>query len=437
MGSSCEDSFVATIFLFTTYQNNMKAITCLMKETEVPYFHNFSLFFLFIKNFSLRLLLLFICIIAISGFASAQNDAYTYYFDGDGDGYGKTNSPITSSSPTPAAGYAKLDGDCNDGNASINPGATEICGDGIDNNCDGQIDEGCTVSYTYYFDGDGDGYGKTNSPITSSSPTPPAGYAKLDGDCNDGNASVNPGATEICGDGIDNNCDGQIDEGCTVSYTYYFDGDGDGYGKTNSPITSSSPTPPSGYAKLDGDCNDGNASVNPGATEICDGIDNNCDGKSGTITFTAGSTKQNISISIIGDKTVEPDEMFKVNLSNAVNASIVKGIGTGTILNDDGVTAISSASLQINNNTSERSVKISPNPVSSILRVDLSGYTGNVTMQLVSLQGKTLKQEKMQAGVLKYMQQQMNVTGIASGTYFLTVIDEKGSRQTEKVIIAR
>ena len=90
-----------------------------------------------------------------------------------------------------------------------------------------------------------------------------------------------------------------------------------------------------------------------------------------------------------------------------------------------------------NNNTSERLVKISPNPVSSILRVDLSGYTGNVTMQLVSLQGKTLKQEKMQAGVLKYTQQQMNITGIASGDYFLVVIYEKGNRQTEKVIIAR
>ncbi len=56
--------------------------------------------------------------------------------------------------------------------------------------------------------------------------------------------------------------------------------------------------------------------------------------KSGSITFTAGSTKQNISISIIGDKTVESNETFKVNLSNAVNASIVKG--TGTILNDGG-----------------------------------------------------------------------------------------------------
>src|SRR6266536_129231 len=356
MGSSCEDSFVATIFLFTTYQNNMKAITCLMKETEVPYFHNFSLFFLFIKNFSLRLLLLFICIIAISGFASAQNDTYTYYFDGDGDGYGKTNSPITSSSPTPPSGYAKLDGDCNDGNASVNPGATEIC-DGIDNNCDGRIDEGCL-------------------PVTISI---------ADVSMNEGNKGKSNMMFAVT-------LNKAFNKKVTVRFT----------------------------------------TQNGTATAGSD-----YDAKSGTITFTAGSTKQNISISIIGDKTVEPDEMFKVNLSNAVNASIVKGTGTGTILNDDGVTAMSSASLQINNNTSERSVKISPNPVSSILRVDLSGYTGNVTMQLVSLQGKPLKQEKMQTGTLKHAQLQMNVTGIASGTYFLVVIDEKGNRQTEKVIIAR
>ncbi len=118
------------------------------------------------------------------------------------------------------------------------------------------------------------------------------------------------------------------------------------------------------------------------------------------------------------------------------NASIVKATGAGTILNDDGATAIASTSSQTNNNTIERSVKISPNPASSILHVDLSGYAGNVTIQLVSMQGKVLKQDEMQAVVLKSMQQQIDVTGITSGTYFLVVIDEKGNRQTEKVIVA-
>jgi hypothetical protein len=58
-------------------------------------------------------------------------------------------------------------------------------------------------------------------------------------------------------------------------------------------------------------------------------------------------------------------------------------------------------------------------------------------MQLMDLQGKVLKQEKMQTGILTYAQQQINVRSMASGTYILTVTDEEGNRQTEKVIIAR
>ena len=168
----------------------------------------------------------------------------TFYLDADGDGYGNSSGPSLQSCSTPA-GYVSNNGDCNDVNAEIHPGAPEIC-DGKDNNCDGQVDEG--------FDTDGDG------------------YKACEGDCNDNDVGIYPGAPEIC-DGKDNNCNGQIDEG--VKTTFYRDTDGDGFG--NGSITIQACSSPNGYVSVNGDCNDVDAAIHPNAVEICDGKDNNCD----------------------------------------------------------------------------------------------------------------------------------------------------------------
>ncbi len=119
--------------------------------------------------------------------------------------------------------------DCNDSSAATYPGAPEAC-DGVDNNCDGAIDETDEC-----MDMDDDG-----SPATV--------------DCDDDDSTTFPGATERC-DGVDNNCDGTVDEG-----TECFDDDGDG------------------TSEDEGDCNDNNANTFPGAIEVCDGLDNDCDG---------------------------------------------------------------------------------------------------------------------------------------------------------------
>ena len=191
----------------------------------------------------------------------------TYYADTDGDGYGDaSNSTEACSAP---AGYVSDNTDCDDSDANVNPGATEVC-NGIDDDCDGQVDEG--VQNTYYADTDGDGYGDDGN--TTEACSAPAGYVSDNMDCDDSDASVNPGATEVC-NGVDDDCDGQVDEG--VQNTYYADTDGDGYGDDGN--TTEACSAPAGYVSDNTDCDDSNANVNPGATELCNGVDDDCDGQ--------------------------------------------------------------------------------------------------------------------------------------------------------------
>jgi len=194
----------------------------------------------------------------------------TYYLDSDGDSYGSSTSTEACSLPT---GYAELDGDCDDTKKKINPGASETCNE-VDDDCDSSTDEGVTT--TYYADTDGDGYGDASS--TTEACSVPTGYVTDDTDCDDTGGAIYPGATEVCNSG-DDDCDSASDEGVTT--TYYADTDGDGYGDSTS--TTEDCSVPSGYSTDDTDCDDGDSSVNPGETEICnDGIDQDCDGGPGS-----------------------------------------------------------------------------------------------------------------------------------------------------------
>ena len=164
-------------------------------------------------------------------------------------------------------GYLQSE-DCDDNDASVNPGSTEVC-DGIDNDCDGEIDEDVTT--TYYADQDGDGFG--NSADTLEACEKPSGYVPNGNDCDDTTAEAYPGGTEVC-DGIDNDCDGDIDE--DLVSTWYADSDEDGFGDPESAVDACDQ--PSGYVDNSDDCDDTTAQAYPYNDEICDEIDNDCDG---------------------------------------------------------------------------------------------------------------------------------------------------------------
>lgn len=179
--------------------------------------------------------------------------------DRDGDGYVDVRCFNIRDDGTENRGT-----DCDDTAPTINPDGVEAC-DLRDNDCDGRIDEG--VLETYFRDADGDGAG--NESISMQACTAPAGgWVLLGGDCDDTRPNVHPGASETC-DGIDNDCDTQVDE-APAGTLYYRDRDGDGYGDSATSMATCTP-PPAGWVASPGDCwddavNDKAELVHPGAT---------------------------------------------------------------------------------------------------------------------------------------------------------------------------
>lgn len=168
--------------------------------------------------------------------------------------------------------------DCDDADPWVNPDATEVCDDKTDNDCDGFTDDIGEGGVLWYLDGDGDGYGADDSVFFACLDWNRPGWSLRPGDCDDDSPARNPSVGDGTCDEVDDDCDGEIDEDATL-LSWYVDSDGDGYGAVGQEVRSCGPVP--GSASNDGDCNDFDASVHPGAEDTpYDGADSDCAGDS-------------------------------------------------------------------------------------------------------------------------------------------------------------
>ncbi len=237
-----------------------------------------------------------------------------WYADADADGYGDVDASTVACDGS--GGLVDDASDCDDANSAIHPGAEETC-NGLDDDCDGTVDDDAADATTWYADDDDDGFGDPDAPTAACDM--PSGHTTDATDCDDTNGTLHPGAEETC-DGVDEDCDGATDEDASDAGTWYTDGDGDGFGDPDTATAAceaptgtvdnaedcddgdASVSPDTvwysdgdgdGFGDLDdttaaceqpedhvadaSDCNDGNDTVHPGASESCNGTDDDCD----------------------------------------------------------------------------------------------------------------------------------------------------------------
>ena len=221
---------------------------------------------------------------------------------GDTGGAGSGSGGGGSEADVDGDGYTPSEGDCDDSVANVNPGAAEVC-DELDNDCDGLVDmedPDIADAGSWSVDEDVDGFG--SSALKADGCEQPEGTVGNATDCDDGDAEINPDAHEVC-DGIDNDCDDEIDaedDSLIDGAEYYPDLDEDGFGEDGAATVTLCELS-AGYAEVDGDCDDADGEIWPGAPEVCgDGIDSDCDGQEGVPSIGQGQDMDCVAAELFG-----------------------------------------------------------------------------------------------------------------------------------------
>lgn len=215
-----------------------------------------------------------------------------WYRDADRDGHGAEDALPEYACDDPSVGAAVFSStadDCDDDDPGVSPSDAEICDPAhTDQDCDGRADDLdddtlASSKTTWYLDGDGDGFAGGTSTLACEDPSS-AGEEWLlaQEDCDDGDPAIHPDATEVCDAAdVDEDCDGLADDDDPsldpdTATPYYNDADGDGFGDPGD-ITYACSDPGTDWVSDATDCDDADGDVHPGATEVCNDVDDDCD----------------------------------------------------------------------------------------------------------------------------------------------------------------
>ncbi|MEO1258932.1 MAG: MopE-related protein [Bacteroidota bacterium] len=375
----------------------------------------------------------------------AGTQSQTRYRDMDGDQYSDGTSVNSCSQPSgyyPAGELLATSGDCNDSEANIHPGATEIC-DGLDNNCDGQLMSG-------EVDADGDG------------------YFVCDGDCNDNDPTVHPGATEIC-NGIDDDCDGEIDEGTSGGLTFtgnvafYTQAAVDAFSQCHSIIDGNVTILGNNITDLSNLSNieeiTGSLTIQTTGLASMNGLGNLVEvGGMLTIYYNSSLTTLN-GLDVLGAVGGNLSVYYNFTLSdacaiynlinggvsgsmsiflNAVGANSVAEINANCGPNNRAIDSTDPDEInaeplgQTTKTKAGNSLKVFPNPASHMTTLQLEEAQSAGVVRLMDLTGRTLLKLDIEPGTDRV---NLQLIDLKAGTYFVQLNIEGQRLQTKKLII--